>query len=749
MEIGKLYSIAQNVNNKELLKDNILTVASLDIDKYRSLSFEMLVLLLYTCSETSSCIWEQPIVAYGAGKMGKAFIPQISKEICVCEIWDTFSREKEIEGIKISRPQTRTYARNTVFVVFIDNNEVRSEVIQNLKDLDYCNVFYYRDYFEIIKSFKKYGSSIHNRNTEIRKMIEQLFEDYEYINNSNNAVLYNILPKIQKNNLLIIEKNNLKSEDLVRKLCKKIDFNIAECELVNAVEVFLQNNLDTVYNLAYGTEKLLQTVLSNSAKTKERPMRMANDRPYDKFAITVTLNIIIEYLFENEKIALQYASILREMSNKSIPLLATEIYFAIKSGMYEQALMLSREAMVIDPNDLLANESFYNAACTCKNNGIYVDEPIPEYDLSKHFCWSGINFVWCGGFIGESGEPDFSPCFRPLQCAAKPEGEFWTGNDWKEFRKSVTDGSFKYCQKNQCPNIVGGWLPKKSDVTEEWLNKIIEGDLSVVPPIEELHFSYDGHCNLCCPSCRVEMQTNTRQQNLLLDELYEKNLKPLMYAAKHLTLSGCGEAIISPHSKKVLQSFSREENPDLVIELRTNATSLNAVSWKTLGKGKEVIRHITASIDASTKESFEKLRYPAKWEVVLSNLDFIKSLRNNGEIDIFEFHVVIQKENVNQLCDIVKMAIEYDVDVVTYSRMINWRGMSEKEYHEVNPFWYNNELHNELLRELKELEKLREDIELEKCSWTINKKKPYINIHFVPDPNRRYDEIRLGRYKVR
>ena len=227
------------------------------------------------------------------------------------------------------------------------------------------------------------------------------------------------------------------------------------------------------------------------------------------------------------------------------------------------------------------------------------------------------------------------------------------------------DGSFRYCQKNQCANIVAGWLPKKKDVKEEWLKKILTSDLSVIPPIEELHFSYDGHCNLMCPSCRLEFQTNTDKQNKKLDMLYEKNLKPYMGKAKHLTLSGCGEAMISPHSKKVLQSFSKKENPNLVVELRTNATTVNSVSWNSLGTGKAVIRHITASIDASTKESFEKLRYPAKWENVLRNLKFIQSLRNSGEIDMFEFHVVIQKENIHQLCDIVKMAIYYDADAVT------------------------------------------------------------------------------------
>jgi MoaA/NifB/PqqE/SkfB family radical SAM enzyme len=333
-----------------------------------------------------------------------------------------------------------------------------------------------------------------------------------------------------------------------------------------------------------------------------------------------------------------------------------------------------------------------------------------------------------------------------LQCAARPEGTFWSSDDWKEFRKSVTDGSFRYCQKLQCPNIVAGWLPRKKDCKEEWLHEIFNGNYDVIPPIEEFHFSYDEHCNLMCPSCRTERKTNTKEKNEKLDELYNKNLSIYLKHAKHLTLSGCGEAIISPHSKNVLKSFSKTENPDLVVELRTNATSINANSWSALGEGRKVIRHITASIDAADKESFEKLRYPAKWEIVLNNLEFIRRLRNNGEIDMFEFHVVVQTENVNHLCDIVKMAISYDADTVTFSRLINWRGMTEEEYYAVNPFWPDHPMHQELLDEIEKLKELRKQISE---GNTPSKKKMYINIHFIPDPDSSYDEIRTGRYKIR
>lgn len=603
---------------------------------------------------------------------------------------------------------------------------------------------------KFIKYFSAFQELIKHVTDKTKEIIDDFYLQYEIIESSYSPVLFSVLKKdLKKDNFLF--KLQCLDEIIVKKrLSKVITINkISEDNWKETFHFLLQINDKNKFHLAYYFEMMLERLLTDNIKTLERPMQMLNDRPYDEFAMTAVINEILSMMLENSEDILNVIYLFQSLAEDSVPVLASLCHFLLKSEKYTEALDMSRLAMKKEPNSLLANETFYQVACLCKNQGICIEEPIPEYDLSERFCWSGLNFVWCGGFNHQTDMAELSPCFRPLQCAARPEGEFWSSNDWKEFRRSVMDGSFRYCQKNQCANIVAGWLPKKKDVKEEWLKKILTSDLSVIPPIEELHFSYDGHCNLMCPSCRLEFQTNTDKQNKKLDMLYEKNLKPYMGKAKHLTLSGCGEAMISPHSKKVLQSFSKKENPNLVVELRTNATTVNSVSWNSLGTGKAVIRHITASIDASTKESFEKLRYPAKWENVLRNLKFIQSLRNSGEIDMFEFHVVIQKENIHQLCDIVKMAIYYDADAVTYSRLINWREMEEDEYGDINPFWYDHPLHEELVQELKKLEKLRNDIETEQCDLTRGKKKIYINIHFIPDPNSRYDEIRMGRFKIR
>ena len=116
---------------------------------------------------------------------------------------------------------------------------------------------------------------------------------------------------------------------------------------------------------------------------------------------------------------------------------------------------------------------------------------------------------------------------------------------------------------------------------------------------------------------------------------------------------------------------------------------------------------------------------------------------------MFEFHVVVQKDNIEELLDIVKLAISLDADVVTFSRMINWRNMPQDEYDAINPYWHDNDIHEKMVRQMDRIEHLRTQIEEGTCPLLKNGKKFYINIHFRPDPNDSYQEIRMGRIRIR
>lgn len=691
----------------------------------------------------------QSVTAYGAGNMAKAFLPEIQEYVKVDEVWDAYVNLDSLYGIPIVKPRQKVSPEATV-VVFIDDRRSRNDVILGLEEKGCQEIFYYKEFMQVMTALPHIEYIAEHTAEETWRLFEEFAQQYEVIHDGRIPVNYSVIPRKFHMERLEFCKGKNSEKELLDSLAGVLLLNpAAKKRAEDLVAKFLSEDIENAFSFAYKIEIFLRGLLAEGIKTAERPIRMFNDTPYDRFAILEAIQKILSCLCESCEQKLSAVRFLRICSPDSIPLISAECFCLKEYGKYEQAIQMARQGMKKDPNDLLANETFYQITAEYKKMGGFVEENLPEYDLNERFCWSGFTFALCPGFDKKNEKAQFLPCFRTLQCAANPAGDFWSGEEWKEFRKSILDGSFKYCQKNQCSNLVAGWLPRKKDCVHEDIKKMIEGDDLVIPPLEELHFSYDSHCNLKCPSCRLEIKTNTKEETEELDALYEKNLKPLVKAAKHLCLSGCGEAMLSPHSRKILQSLSREEYPELSVELRTNVTSFSPQMWDGLGEGRKLIRHVAASIDSASKEGFERLRYPARWETVLKNLEFIQSLRNKGEIDLFEFHVVIQSENLEELSDIARMAIQYDADAVTYSRLVNWRGMSEEEYQDVNPFWSDHPKHRRLIQALDELKELRDSIEAGQCELTKGKKKTFINIHFYPDPNTGYDVIRNGRLKIR
>lgn len=633
------------------------------------------------------------VIAYGAGTMAKLHLPKL-KEFCIIDsIWDIGAVQgQNLYDIEVVKPdfekmtvETEDIKEKTVIVFFIIDPKIRFDIEKSLNGIGYKNIYG----FERVLSFLSKGITI-----------ESLISNYQIVGFEQPEVLFDIMPC---NGLITADG------DITKKVCD--------------LELSLRNELN------------------ENSRTEYRPIKMYHRGFYDPFAIYEKLK---EWYISKDYLPDEGTAIINQFldlaANKE-PIVGLYVDLLLDTKEYKNALQITEEAITKDPNSLFLSIVLEKIRNRCEQNGVDIDITFPSYNLSERFCFSGVNFATCEG-LGDSGVA-LNPCFRGHQCAARPSGEFWKGKEWMEFRKSLFDGSFRYCQKDRCPNILGGWLPRKSDYTAEWLEIMSNGDFSEAPPLEELHLSYDNHCNLMCNSCRKEIRSIDNNKALFYNNQFDKYLRKILKQCKHLTLSGCGEASISPHGRWLLQSLSSNDYPELSVELRTNTFAFSDSVWEKLGNGREVIKHITASVDGATKETFEKLRYPSKWEVFTKNLRFIQSLRKNGEIEFFEFHVVAQTANIDELLSIVKMAIDYDADAVTFSRIVYWNNMTEDDYFELNPFYTNHPRHDDMMRELENVDLYRKE-----CMTTLDRPF-YVNIHGYPDPDESYKKIRIGKLKVR
>ena len=740
MYLNELYQLSKALNSGEKKKwlDKFIRDYNYPLDFSDGFEFEQLIAALYAKKTGWSMGASSEIIGYGAGSIAKEYLPRL-RHVGISRVWDAYTCAEAICGFPIAKPDFCTISPETKVIILIEDRAVQFEITSRFEAAGVKAISTYTDFLLIDEAVRKLPALTDALSCNADEYLDSFIGQYMHIEDDNAAVNYSFIKKDYGNIDFSIDSTCV--DDIVNCLAEQLIFCDIDITVVKEAVCDLAASADNILSFAYKLETMLRVILANGAKTKERPISMQNDTPYDKFAVFTAVFTVIEAISATSQAALVISRHLSAISGTSIPLIAVECRFLVQSFQLEAALALARAAMHLEPNSLLANETFYITAVQAKQHGINVQEPLPDYDLSERFCWSGLTFALCSGFDKRENSAEFLPCFRTLQCAATPKGTFWNGDEWREFRKSVIDGSFKYCQKNQCSNIVAGWLPMKKDCDIE--------ALAASPKLEELHLSYDFHCNLKCPSCRREIKTNTAQENMALDELAEKNLGPLIKNAKHICLSGCGEAILSPHSRGLIKAWSSEEYPELNAELRTNVFTLSEKAWSALGKGREVIKHIAASIDAASKDTFERLRCPAKWETVLENLAFIKLLRDTEQLDLFEIHTVIQAGNLDELVDIVNMAIQYNADVITFSRLVNWSEMSEKEYFDINPFWVEHPEHSKLLRVINEIIQIRADILADNYELAIGKRKLMINMHFIPDPDPSYKKIRVGRLKVR
>ena len=90
------------------------------------------------------------------------------------------------------------------------------------------------------------------------------------------------------------------------------------------------------------------------------------------------------------------------------------------------------------------------------------------------------------------------------------------------------------------------------------------------------------------------------------------------------------------------------------------------------------------SIDAASKETYEKNRLGGTWERLLENLVYLCKLRNTpmAHVNWICLNFVVQSNNYLEMEDFVTMAENLGADAVEFQKLGNWGTFSEQEYRE-------------------------------------------------------------------
>jgi len=241
----------------------------------------------------------------------------------------------------------------------------------------------------------------------------------------------------------------------------------------------------------------------------------------------------------------------------------------------------------------------------------------------------------------------------------------------RAIRQSVTDGSYKYCNHLDCGAMIQDRLPTRDQLkTPRTQEALVRGDYHL-DGVNQVMFAFDQTCNLSCPSCRIHLITEKASESTRKAKAVEEKLLPMLPTLRVLNINPAGELFASKPSRKLLEMITDEHCPDLQLDIISNGTLFSEDEWNKFPGIHNKVRSVRISIDASTKETFEKLRRLGKYEPFIENMRFLRQLRTSNVIQELKFSFTYQLDNFREMRDFVAFCDEMNADFAVFERLQN------------------------------------------------------------------------------
>jgi len=300
----------------------------------------------------------------------------------------------------------------------------------------------------------------------------------------------------------------------------------------------------------------------------------------------------------------------------------------------------------------------------------------------------------------------------------------WTSPQAQDIRKSVLDGSYKYCNHTVCPRLnelinTGRkpYLFKEMDEFRGVYNIHTEEDIiNYKTPPEEILFGFDRSCNLKCPSCRInlipndDLESPEHKAKLHLLKSIEDNFGS---GLKRIMVTGSGDPFYSKIYRDYLINFDINKYPKLEqLQIITNGNLLDEKLWKQM-KATPHIKVIEISIDAATKDTYEnKTRLNGNWARLINNLTFLAT--QGHIIEEFVCSMVVSKHNYKEMYMFYELITNIFANSnfkrglsINYRQIVDWGTYSPEYLKELQIFNEEHILFKEFLQELKLIHNLK------------------------------------------
>jgi hypothetical protein len=271
-----------------------------------------------------------------------------------------------------------------------------------------------------------------------------------------------------------------------------------------------------------------------------------------------------------------------------------------------------------------------------------------------------------------------------------PIKELWNSDEAIDIRKSVMDGSYRYCDKTQCPflsrlialkNNTSGPIVHINDLNDEMKLYYDEQNGIVNRGPKIIQMSFDRSCNYKCPSCRVDMivanSDKIKSVNLTIEEIEDAYSESI----QTIYCSGTADPFASVSYRNYLRNFNPKKYPNLKsIHLHTNASLWDNEMWNSMSNIHPYVKSCEISIDASTKDTYENItRLGGNWDNLISNLNFISTIE---ELESVKCSFVVQQSNYIEMVEFLNLmqSIFQNKVKVFFGKITNWGTFTDGQF---------------------------------------------------------------------
>ncbi len=262
----------------------------------------------------------------------------------------------------------------------------------------------------------------------------------------------------------------------------------------------------------------------------------------------------------------------------------------------------------------------------------------------------------------------------------------WNSKNARDIREAILDGSYKYCNKNVCPQILGNSLKKHYELDKELRELVSKHQTLIETSPRSVMFSFDPSCNLSCPSCRphkINYSLNSgdhiESSTIIKKVMAELFLNPQEKISINIT--GSGDPFSAIAFRQFLEELDGTLYPNLRLDFQTNGLLLTPITWERIKKIHKNIGNISVSIDAATAATYSKVRRGGDWNLIMENMKFLSDLRfKKKKFPYLIVNFVVQQSNYREMAEFVKIFTQIKVDRIFFSLITDWNSMPKDQF---------------------------------------------------------------------